>query len=716
MLDQIKEELKKGGKTILEILMKNGSINAKKFSELTGEIERTKKTALELLVERKVVSEETLAGAYAQFLNIPYTDLHKQKLNREALYVLDRQLSEKNRMVVFNSDKLSYQVAIANPFNLDAWQELEVIDQKDDKDVDLYLCSNESINYALKEYDRYLKSPEGQVAKIFVDEENEKLQQPAPQPEKIALPIITEPPLPTPPPVPNAPKVKADAAPATAVPIKITKTEAKKEPVQPVEKEQKPVKKVEGDIEYEIVKPETSAEVEEEKVALAEEDVENETQAEQPVPVPPTGPAATGADMDISELAEESLMSPEELQAVIKTASIPKAVGAIIRTAINMHASDVHIEPETSDLRVRFRLDGILKEVLHMPKEYLQAIVARVKILSKLKIDETRIPQDGAFRISFDNRLIDLRVSTFPTVQNGEKLAIRILDKGTTILTLEGVGMRGTSLERVKDNILKPHGIILVTGPTGSGKSTTLYSILGILNKPEVNIITIEDPVEYSIEGINQCQVNPKIGLTFAEGFRSVLRQDPNIVMVGEIRDGETAELAVQAALTGHLILATLHTNDATSAIPRLIDMNVEPFLITSSLNCVLAQRLVRKICPDCRQEVKLPPEVFTAIKQEIASITSAEGKKYTVDENTKMFTGAGCSKCNNTGYKGRVGLFEVMSMSDEIEKMAVAREPSSHMRDQAIKEGMITLKQDGALKVLDGITSWDEVLRVTKE
>ncbi|HVY68060.1 MAG TPA: GspE/PulE family protein, partial [Patescibacteria group bacterium] len=399
---------------------------------------------------------------------------------------------------------------------------------------------------------------------------------------------------------------------------------------------------------------------------------------------------------------------------VIEEAPIIKIVEVILTNAIEANASDIHIEPSEKDVRVRYRIDGILHTSLMLPKSVQPSIVTRIKILSNLKIDESRLPQDGRFHMDVGKKSVDLRVSILPLIY-GEKIVMRILDKTGKVPTLEQLGITGRSLTWVNDNIKKTHGIFLITGPTGSGKSTTLYSILSLLNTTSVNIVTLEDPVEYFIEGVNQSQINPDIGLTFAAGLRSILRQDPNIVMVGEVRDKETAELAVQAALTGHLVFSTLHTNNAIGAIPRLIDMGMEPFLLTASINVVAAQRLVRKICPDCRKEVPLT----AALRQEIMADLENVPDEYLegVDKkNLKLYKGEGCERCGHTGYVGRFGIFEVLPANTEIQDLILAHSSTHKIMEVAQKMGMISLKQDGVIKALKGQTTMDEIIRVTTE
>lgn len=403
--------------------------------------------------------------------------------------------------------------------------------------------------------------------------------------------------------------------------------------------------------------------------------------------------------------------SVEDLQSVIKAGMVPEIVAATVSLAIVMQASDIHIEAAAENVRMRYRIDGILKDIIKMPLSLHAPFISRIKILSKLKIDEQRVPQDGRFNVIVRAHEIDLRVSTLPTV-HGEKVVMRILDKSAGLITLEDMGITGVGFDVLVKNIKKPYGIILATGPTGSGKSTTLYAVLQRISTNSVNVITLEDPVEYEISGINQVQVKPQIGFTFAEGLRSVLRQDPNIVMVGEIRDLETAAMATHAALTGHLVLSTLHTNDSAGALPRLINMGVEPFLITSSVNCIVAQRLVRRICPKCKEKIQLPPALIESILKEISKIPDTKISSMK-EEDLTFYHGKGCPECTN-GYHGRMGIYEVLEMNEKIEALAVDKQPASVIGEQACKDGMITMKQDGILKALKGITTIDEVLRVT--
>ncbi|MEA2097471.1 MAG: GspE/PulE family protein [Patescibacteria group bacterium] len=405
---------------------------------------------------------------------------------------------------------------------------------------------------------------------------------------------------------------------------------------------------------------------------------------------------------------------------ILEEAPVTKIVDIIISHAVEGRASDIHIEPSENDLRVRYRLDGVLHNSLVLPKMIKAAVVSRIKILANLKIDETRKPQDGRFRFNLSSsgdteKNVDLRVSTFPTV-NGEKIVMRILDTSLDIGTLESLGVRKRGIKVINENISRPYGIVLVTGPTGSGKSTTLYAMLKILNEEGVNIVTLEDPVEYFMTGINQSQIKSEIGYSFSSGLRSILRQDPDIIMVGEIRDKETAELATHAALTGHLVLSTLHTNNAVGVIPRLIDMGIEPFLVSSALNVAIGQRLVKKICEHCKEEIEPSISVKEIIKKELDKIPDSQKEGLNLEDGIKLFHGKGCSECKKSGNSGRIGLYEILSMTSEIENKMSSKITESDIAKEAKKQGMTTIKQDGIMKALLGLTTIEEVLRVTED
>jgi type IV pilus assembly protein PilB len=387
-------------------------------------------------------------------------------------------------------------------------------------------------------------------------------------------------------------------------------------------------------------------------------------------------------------------------------APVVRLVNVLLADALQRGASDIHIEPYEKEMRIRFRIDGVLYDVMHPPLRLRDALISRIKIMSKLDIAEKRLPQDGRIKIKLKHhgrsRELDFRVSTLPTLF-GEKCVLRLLDKERLMLDMTKLGFEPESLVKFQRNISKPYGMVLVTGPTGSGKTNTLYSALQSLNTPETNIMTAEDPVEFNLPGINQVQMKEQIGLNFAAALRSFLRQDPNIVLVGEIRDFETAEIAIKAALTGHLVLSTLHTNDAPSTISRLMNMGIEPFLVATSVNLIQAQRLIRRICSECRAEHPVPHEALTEV-----GFSAEEAKQL------KVYKGAGCTKCNNTGYKGRIGLYEVMEVTDEIRELILIGASALELRKRAIEDGMITLRESGLQKIRNGVTTLEEVVRET--
>lgn len=437
---------------------------------------------------------------------------------------------------------------------------------------------------------------------------------------------------------------------------------------------------------------------------------------------------------DASEVIEENKKeeapkaSPQNVQNLVQDAPITRALNTILDFAAQSKASDIHIEPREKELKIRFRIDGILRDTMTLPKAVEPALISRIKILSNLKIDEHRIPQDGQFSINHQSRQIDLRIAIAPVV-HGEQVVIRLLDKSGTVLTLDSLGFKGRALRVITEGIHRPHGMTLSTGPTGSGKSTTLYAIIAAIKDVSINIVTLEDPVEYQMDGINQMQINADVGLTFASGLRSILRQDPNVVMVGEIRDRETGDLAVQAALTGHVVLSTLHTNSAAGVLPRLLDMGVEPFLVSSTVNTVIGQRLVRKVCQKCKEEYQSSQTQTIALKKLLGDLLpkkESDAAKLKEDlgydilpnadsESFTLFKGKGCNECTN-GYKGRVGIYEVFGMSDAMEKLLADRATTSQVQAQAQKDGMVSMKQDGYLKALNGLTTLEEVARVAAD
>jgi type IV pilus assembly protein PilB len=438
---------------------------------------------------------------------------------------------------------------------------------------------------------------------------------------------------------------------------------------------------------------------------------------------------ASAMDIDsVDDHPKVEAKNAKAMQNLVQDAPITRALNAILDYAAQARASDIHVEPREKELKIRYRIDGILQETMTLPKSIEPALISRIKILSNLRIDEHRIPQDGQFQISSAGREIDLRIAISPVVW-GEQVVIRLLDKSGTVLTLESLGFRGRAARLIQDGIHKPHGMTLSTGPTGSGKSTTLYAVVQALKDVSINIVTLEDPVEYKMDGINQIQVNSDVGLTFASGLRSILRQDPNVVLVGEIRDKETADLAVQAALTGHVVLSTIHTNSAAGVLPRLLDMGIEPFLIASTINTVVGQRLVRKLCNKCKEEVDTNEaqtksmldtlgEVLPKTKGDLEKVKKDVGYDLVPladDKHFKIFKAVGCKECVK-GFKGRIGIYEVFAMTEDMEKLLLEHSTTSDVQRQAAKDGMLTMKQDGYFKVLNGETTLEEVARVAAD
>lgn len=636
-------------------------------------------------------------GAY------PVVFLRNQSIPPEYLKKLPRDFIDKNRMVIFDSSKSgNLLLASEKPESASTIKMVSFLKKENNINIELFATSHGDIDYALDLYDgknlikpepkeeiiepktNTLEEDDGQITGKEIKTPEKALNfnnfwTPTNLAEDDALTIDSVTP--------------DDSEPVTTVMDESTKQALGFTPPAAIVSQEEKIPTVPS---AQIRKIEVNA---------------DSAKTEQAIDIEPKTADEMSSDKNIGSLLPGEISDISALEGIVQEGYIPKIVAAIINYAINSRASDIHIEPENKILRVRCRIDGILRDVVKMPLSLHPPFISRLKILAKLKIDESRIPQDGRFDVSFERRSVDVRISTLPTV-HGEKAVLRILDKSQGTLSLEDLGMQGSAFDQTIGAISKPHGIILSTGPTGSGKSTTLYAIMSRISVPGINIVTLEDPVEYEVPGINQCQVKPDIGFTFASGLRSVLRQDPNVIMVGEIRDSETANMATHAALTGHLVLSTLHTNDAGSAMPRLTNMGVEPFLITSSVNLIIAQRLVRRICPKCKEELKVPQKLYDEMIAELQLISP----KNTVDrerlKETKLYYGRGCSECSQ-GYRGRVGIFEVLQVAPEIEDLAVARRPASEIKDAAIKGGMITMKQDGILKAFQGLTTIDEVMQV---
>lgn len=572
--------------TVLEVLVQKNLINAQQAETVSLEQINSGKNLEDLIYEKKLVSEEDLTQAKAEFYNIPFVNLPSTGVSPEALTRIPESVAKRYKMFPFNWDKEdnTLSVAMLNPMDLSA---IDFAEKKSGCRIIPHIAAPSDLERMIAE--KYAQSLSSEVTAAL--------------------------------------------------------------------KETKQFKQDEERIQ------------------------------------------------DLNKLSGQ----------VIRDAPITKIVETFLSFAMKARASDIHIEPQEDRTRVRYRIDGILYEKLVLPKSVHDAVVSRIKILSDLKIDEKRIPQDGRFTFVSSSEEVDLRVSTLPTV-NGEKIVMRLLKKNAVIPTLSELGMRGMALKHLEAAAHVPHGIVLVTGPTGSGKTTTLYSLLDIINTPKVNIMTLEDPVEYQMTGINQVQINPVAGLTFASGLRSFLRQDPNIIMVGEIRDSETAELAIQASLTGHLVFSTLHTNSAAGALPRLLDMGAEPFLLASSMTLVMAQRVVRKLNDGYKEEYVPPKEVVEDIKKVLGSYFVPWCQQNGKDPNNiTLFRAKKDRPAQEGEYSGRIGIYEVMVMNEVLGKMVLERKPASELEKFAATQGMLFMKQDGYIKALEGITTIEEVLRVAE-
>lgn len=681
-------------KDLFDVLLQKGYLTAEQIRDILSESTRLKKPKEELLEEKGWVSDDKLALSLSIAFDLPIVHLGAEAIPAEILYLIPQEKAKELKLLAFGREGERIKLGIVDPYlileNQSAFNEVLT---KNNINPSFYIISETDFIRALPQYEGGKLEPFKK--KSFASITLEGLEIPREVVEKIPEEVAR----------------KYRIAVFGAVPDKLLKV---------VLVDPKDAKILEI---LDFIEKRTGLEIE--TYVTTEEDLERvldvyqkPLEAEKPeikelqeeikevvspiVTIEKVSTAKEGETPEI-ELLKKDVKDLKELETIIKSGYVPKVVAAMINFACQKRATDIHIQPYEKELLIRFRIDGLLRDMVHVPLEMHPAIISRIKILSKMKIDEQRIPQDGRFDMKFHERSVDIRVSTLPT-ESGEKAVLRLLDKTFGVLSLEQIGLQGEPYQRLIKEIEKPYGTILATGPTGSGKTTTLYAILNRIKNPTVNIITLEDPVEYKIDGINQSQTRSDIGYTFANGLRSILRQDPDIIMVGEVRDPETAFMVTQAALTGHLVLSTLHTNEAASALPRLTNMNIEPFLITSSINAVIAQRLVRKVCEKCQEDFKPTQAILEEIE---ASLRSLEIKK--------PFTfrkGAGCDDCDK-GYHGRMGIFEVLVMSPSIEDLAVRRRPASEIEEVAKREAMITMKQDGILKVLQGLTTYEEILRV---
>lgn len=571
---------------ILSVLTEAGRLTNEQLTAATQEAAVAKKSVEQVLLEKKIIDDETLARARGTVIGLPYVNLQGKDISAPVLNILPKQVAENARAIAFERSENTVSVGIADPGDSASTQAIDFYSQSNNFKPRYFVISMASFRQAFKRYDAL-----GKDVSAALEVAKEKF---------------------------DAPKAAAKAE--------------------------------------------------------------------------------------------------ESLEEVIKGAPVSRIVTVILRYAVNAGASDIHIEPHGEDSRVRYRIDGVLRTLLTLPKYIHASVVARIKVLANLKLDETRIPQDGRITENFNGKLIDFRISTLP-LTDLEKVVMRVLDTTRGIPTLEGLGFRKEYIKMISQDIRKPHGMFLITGPTGSGKSTTLLTVLSMRNEEGVNISTLEDPVEYFIKGVNQSQVRPEVGFTFAAGLRSLLRQDPNIIMVGEVRDGETGELAVHAALTGHLILSTLHTNDAIGVVPRLLDMHLEPFLLSATLNMAVAQRLARRICERCKAPAAVPPDVEARLRKSLETVPEAWKAHIDLTQpKLTLFKGLGCVRCNNTGYIGRVACAEIIPFDTEMRDLVSEGYPVEKVRLAIDRKGLINIQQDAMLKALEGFTTIEEVFRITAE
>ena len=658
------------------------------------------------------------------FSKIKTIDLKGQKIDYETLIKFPKNIAQKYHIIVFEetNDGKKVKVALEDPDNLQTQEILQFIGTRNNIEIEQYKANIEDIDWALTLYDKPLRQDKkisdsqsgGQVSERVSGKNGEDRDKMNNNTNKIKLSVSGDK-------GDNAVQTKKNPS---SLNDRTKQTEISKDLVDRLLKDKQTAQDKHNEIsdDSKIEQASTDQERIEKNSQIFEEsseEVKDLNMSSQKVDEVNNSINKNNLVIGVSSEEEQNLdkvlpngvADIKSLAQMVSSLSVPQVVAAILYLAVKMEASDIHLQADDKLLYLRYRVDGVLKEILKIPLTLQAPVVSRIKILAKLKIDEQRIPQDGRFDVVVLDKNIDLRISTLPTI-HGEKIVMRILDKSTGIIELEKLGIIGVNLKKVQEAIQKPYGIVFVTGPTGSGKTTTLYAILNKLNTPEVNIVTLEDPVEYELKGVNQCQIKPKIGFGFADGLRSILRQDPNIIMVGEVRDTETANMSTHAALTGHLVLSTLHTNDSCGALPRLIDMGVEPYLITSSINAIVAQRLVRKLCDKCKKEVSLPEKLYNQVKEEISSCPDEEIKKLSQNQ-IKFYKPQGCNVCKD-GYKGRIGLYEVLTITDRIEQLAVNRSTASIIKRAAINQGLVTIRQDGFAKSAQGLTSVDEIIRVT--
>jgi type IV pilus assembly protein PilB len=725
---------KEASAILIETLLERGLLEKGKAEFIEKKAEEKNKTREEIILEENIINEEDLFNLKSEITGVSLKrDINIEEIDKDLFYSFSEDAINYYKMIPIGKTDEGTEVGMVYPENLRAKEALNLIFENEN-DYRIFLISLTNFKEAIKNIKTVAKETrstltEKLVSTGIIDEEKAReVEEEAEQSEKTKEEILIEKNL------IEEDKLFSLKSEVLEVPfVEKIETEKISEDLLKIIPEDSvnyykmiPIGKTDEEIEIGMVYPENLRAKEALKflsrrdgfsysIYLISLNSFAEIAKQYKTLTKEVGEVLEDIDVDIDIEEEDTISMDQDVGRLAEEAPIVKVVAVVLRNAIEGGASDIHIEPAREKMKIRFRVDGTLYSSLYLPMSVHLAVVARIKILAGLKIDEQRLPQDGRFSTKRSGQNIDFRVSTFPTTL-GEKVVIRVLDPTEGIKDLEILGVMGRNLEILKKSIRRPTGMTLVTGPTGSGKSTTLYSVLNILNEDKVNIVTLEDPVEYFIDGVNQSQVHPEIGYVFAKGLRQILRQDPDVIMVGEIRDDETAELAVHAALTGHMVLSTLHTNNAIGAIPRLVDMGIKPFLIPPAVNTLMSQRLVRRLCDKCKEQIIPSEEIKALIMNEIENIPEFTRKDIEIPSPLKIYTKKGCKACSEEGTIGRLAINEILKMTPELGEITMKDPTERELQNEAKKQGMINLKQDGMIKVIQGYTTIEEVLRATEE
>ena len=680
---------------LFDILINKGFIKQEQIKQIEEDAARLHLRKEEVIAQKGLVSDENLALVYSLLFEIPVIHLPVEPISPDTLKLVSKEAAIALKVLPFGEKKGFPNFGIVNPFLIVENKSLLIeILKKNKITPHFYIITLSDFRRHVTDYEKnaYLAVQSQEFKSIDL------------RPEHLAYNVVAK--------IPREIAEKYQIIVFGYVPGQLIKIAVVDPTGSNVDVILKTIAQRSG---LKIEKYLISEEVFQKAIKVYEQPPVP-VKAEKTVITPDTEEMANVVQEEISNQLSKDIQNRQELENVVKTGHVPKVVAATINFALVQRATDIHVQPYEKKILLRFRIDGMLHDIVEVPKTLLPAIVSRIKILSKMKIDEQRIPQDGRSQVTTpDGREMDLRISTLPTV-NGEKVVMRLQDQSRKIPDLPELGIDGSALKCIEESLAMPNGIILTTGPTGSGKTTTLYSALSRVNSPEVNILTIEDPVEIQMDGLNQSQVHPDIDYTFAFGLRTALRQDPDIIMVGEIRDRETIDVAIEASLTGHLVLSTIHTNSAVETLTRIDNMGVPPFLMTSTINTIIAQRLVRKVCEHCRQEIQVQDSTMEIVKSALADLPANDDIDPALIKNPKFYEGKGCDQCDGVGYKGRVGLYEVLHMNNELRRLILKRASNLDIEAAAKKTaGMVTLEQAGVIKALQGMTTLEEVYRVAR-